>query len=115
MIHIRILKHKLNHGLVFENVDRVIKFNQNVWLKLYIDINTDLRKKAKNDFERDFFKLMNNTVFGRTMENVRKHRDVKLVTAERKTNYFVSEPNYRTTKFSTENLLAIEIKKCRYL
>ena len=62
MIHIRILKHKLNHGLVFENVDRVIKFNQNVWLKLYIDINTDLRKKAKNDFERDFFKLMNNTV-----------------------------------------------------
>ena len=58
---------------------------------------------------------MNNTVFGRTMENVRKHRDVKLVTAERKTNYLVSEPNYRTTKFSTENLLAIEIKKCRYL
>ena len=70
-------------------------------------MNTDLRKKAKNDFEKDFFKLMNNVVFGKTMENVRKYRDIKLVTNERKRNYLVSERNYHTTKFFTETLLAI--------
>ena len=111
VIHIRNLKQALNHGLVLKKVHRVIKFNQNAWLKPYIDMNTDLRKKAKNDFEKDFFKLMNNAVFGKTMENVRKHRDIKLVTTERRRNYLVSEPNYHTTKFFTENLLAIEMKK----
>ena len=74
-------------------------------------MNTDLRKRAKNDFEKDFFKLMNNAVFGKTIENVRKHRDIKLVTTERRRNYLVSEPNYHTTKFFTEHLLAIEMKK----
>ena len=78
-------------------------------------MNTDLRKKAKNDFEKDSFKLMNNAVFGKTIENVRKHRDIKLVTTERRRNYLVSEPNYHTTKFFTETLLAIEMKKQRYL
>ena len=58
---------------------------------------TDLRKKAKNDFESNFFKLMNNVVFGKTMGNVRKHRDIKLLTTERRKNYLVSEPNYHTT------------------
>ena len=115
VIHIRNLKQALNHGLVLKKVHRVIKFNQNAWLKPYIDMNTDLRKKAKNDFEKDFFKLMNNAVFGKTMENVRKHRDIKLVTTERRRNYLVSEPNYHTTKFFTETLLAIEMKKQRYL
>ena len=107
VIHIRNLKQALNHGLVFKKVHKVIKFNQNAWLKQYIDMNTDLRKKAKNDFEKDFFKLMNNVVFGKTMENVRKYRDIKLVTNERKRNYLVSERNYHTTKFFTETLLAI--------
>ena len=74
-------------------------------------MNTDLRKRAKNKFEKDFSKLMNNTVFRKTMENVRKHRDIKLVTKEKRRNYLVSEPNYHTTKFFTENLLAIEMKK----
>ena len=83
---------------------RVIKFNQKVWLKPYIKMNTDLRKRAKNKFEKDFSKLMNNTVFRKTMENVRKHRDIKLVTKEKRRNYLVSEPNYHTTKFFTENL-----------
>ena len=74
-------------------------------------MNTKLRKKAKNDFEKDFFKLMNNAVFGKTMENLRKHRDIKLVTTDKSRNRLVSEPNYRTTKWFSENLLATEMKK----
>ena len=89
----------------------MIKFNQNVWLKPYFDINTHLREKTKSDFEKDFFKLINNVVLGKTLENVRKHRDIKLVTTERRRNYLVSEPNYHTTKVFAEHLLAIEMKK----
>ena len=76
-------------------------------------MNTKLRKEAKNEFEKDFFKLMNNSVFGKTMENVRKHRDIKLVTTEEKRSKLVSEPNYHTTKYFSENLLAIEMKKTK--
>ena len=76
-------------------------------------MNTKLRKEAKNEFEKDFFKLMNNSVFGKTMENVRKHRDIKLVTTDVKRNKLVSEPNYHTTKRFSENLLAIEMKKTK--
>ena len=95
----------------FKKVHRVITFTQNAWIKPYIDMNTDLRKNAKNNFEKDFFKLMNNAVFSKTMENVRKHRYIKLVLIEIRRNYLVSKPNYHTTKFFTEHLLAIEMKK----
>ena len=74
-------------------------------------MNTDLTKKAKNDFPKGFFKLMNKAVISKTMENLGKHRDIKLVTTERRRNYLVSEPYYHTAKFLTEHLLAIEIKK----
>ena len=110
-MHIKVLKQDLNHGLVLKKVHRVIQFNQKKWLKPYIDMNTNLRKEAKNDFEKDFFKLMNNSVFGKTIENVKKHGDIKLVTTDEKRNKLVSEPNYHTIKCFSENLLAIEMKK----
>ena len=72
-----------------------------------------LRKGAKNEFEKEFFKLMNNFVFGKIMENIRNHRDIKLVTRSEKRNKLVSEPNYYTTKHFSENLLTIEIKKTK--
>ena len=113
VVHIRSLKQALNHGLILKKVHRVIQFNQEAWLKPYIDMNTELRKKAKNDFEKDFFKLMNNAVFGKTMENVRKHRDIKLVTTDKRRNKLVSEPNYHAMKCFSKNLLAIEMKKTK--
>ena len=110
-MHIRVLKQALNHGSVFKKLHRVIQFNQKDWLKPYIDMNTKLRKEAKNDFEKDFFKLMNNSAFGKIMENVRKHIDIKLVRTDEKRSKLVSEPSYHTTKRFSENLLAIEMKK----
>ena len=111
VIHIRALKQALNHGLGLKKVHRVIEFKQEAWLKPYIDMNTKLRKEAKNDFEKDFFKLMNNSVFGKTMENVRNHRDIKIVTTNKQRKKFASEPNYHTTKYISKDLLIMEMKK----
>ena len=74
-------------------------------------MNTELRKQVKNDFEKDFFKLMNNSVFGKTMANIRKHRDIKLVTTDKRRNQLVLEHNYHAIKGFSENLVAIEINK----
>ena len=89
----------------------VVKFNQNAWLKPYIDVNTDLRKKSKNDFEKNFYKMMNNAVFRKNMKNVRKQRGITVVKTEKRRNYLVSEPNYQATKCFTEKVLIKEMKK----
>ena len=113
VVHINVLKQALDHGLKLRKVHKVIEFDQEAWLKKYINFNTELRKSALNDFEKDFFKLMNNAVFGKTMENVRKHRDIKLVKTDKKRNKLVSEPNYHTMKLTDNNLAIIEMRKVK--
>ena len=89
VVHINSLKQALNHGLKLKKIHRIIEFNQEAWLKPDINMNTELRKVAKNDFEKDLFKSMNNSVFRQAMENIRKHRKIKLVTTDKKrSNWF---------------------------
>ena len=82
-------------------------------MKPYIDMNTKLRTEAKNDFEKNFFKSVNNSVFGKTVENVRKHIDIELITTDKRINELVSEPNYDKVKCFSKNVLAIEMKKTK--
>ena len=110
-IHIVALKQALNHGLKLVYVHSAISFRQEAWLKSYIDLNTELRKNAKNEFEKDFHKLKINSIYGKTVQNDRKHRDIKLVTTEYKRNKLASEPNYHSTKCISKHLLVIEMKK----
>ena len=84
IVHIRALKQALHNRLILKKVHRVIQFNQKAWLKPYIEINIKLRTEAKSDFEKYFSKLMNISVFGKTIENVRKYRNIKLVTTDKK-------------------------------
>ena len=90
VVHVRSLNQILDHELILKKAYKVIQFNQEAWLKEYIEINTKLRTEAKNNFEKDFLKSMNNSVFGKTMENVRKHKDIKLVATYKKRNQLVS-------------------------
>ena len=113
VVHINSLKQALNHGLKLKKIHRIIEFNQEAWLKPYIDMNTELRKAAKNDFEKDLFKLMNNSVFGKTMENIRNHRNIKLVTTDKKRSKLVSEPNYHTIDLTSQYLSITEMKKTK--
>ena len=98
--HINSLKQALNHGLKLKKIHRIIELNHEAWLEPYTDMNTELRKAGKNYFEKYFFKLMNNSVFGKTMENIRKHRDIKLVTTDKERSKLVSEPNYHPINLS---------------
>ena len=114
VVHINVLKQALDHGLKLIKVHQVIdQFDQETWLNEYINFNIELRKKATNDFEKDVFMLMNNAVFGKTMEKVRKHRDIKFVKTDKKRNKLVSEPNVHTMKLIDDNLAIIEMKKVK--
>ena len=93
VIHIQALNQALQHGLRLDRIHRAIEFDQLPWLKTYIDFNTQLRTVATSDFVKDFFKLMNNSVFGKTMENIRKHRNIKLLTTKEKYLRTVMHPN----------------------
>ena len=110
-IHIVALKQALNHGLKFIRVHSVISFRQEAWLKPYIDLNTELRKNSKNEFEKDCYRLKINSVYVKTVQNDRKHRDINLDAAEYKRNKLASEPNYHSTKCISKHLLVMELKK----
>ena len=107
ILHHRNLQLYLDLGLKIKKVHRVLKFDKSPWLKQYIDFNTEKRKHSKNSFEKDFFKLMNNSVFGKTMENLRKWVDVRLVTNEKKLDKLTSKPTYVSSKIFNENLMAV--------
>ena len=107
ILHYRNLQSYLSLGLKLKKIHRVLQFDQSPWLKQYIDLNTQKRTHAKNSFEKDFFKLMNNSVFGKTMENIRKRVDVRLVTSKEKLLKLASKPTYVSSKIYNENLVAV--------
>ena len=113
VIHIQALNHVLQHGLRPDRIHQAIEFDQSPWLKTYIDFNTQLRMAATNDFEKDFFKLMNNSVFGKMMENIRKHRNIGLVTTEEKYLCTVMKPNFKSGGLFGENLMGCEMGKIK--
>ena len=117
VIHVKALKQALkqglDHGLVLERIHRVIQFKQSAWMKEYIDFNTRLRMVAKNDFEKDFYKLMNNSVFGKTVENIRKHRDIKLVNNKEDYLKQVMKPNLKGGVLMGADLMSCEMGKVK--
>ena len=113
VIHYENLKQYFSLGLKLTRIHRGIKFKESRWLEKYIALNTDLRTAAKNEFEKDFFKLMNNSVFGKTMENIRNRVDIKLVTDEKKAEKLSAKPNFKHCNIFSENLVAIHTKKTK--
>ena len=113
VIDIQALNQALQHGLRLDRIDRVIEFDQSPWLKAYIDFNTQLRTAATNDFKKDFFKLMNNSVFGKTMENIKKHRNIELVLTEEKYLCTVMKPNFKSGVLFGENVMGCEMGKIK--
>ena len=110
IIHYENLKQYLSLGLKLTNIHRGIKFEESQWLKKYIDLNTELRTAATNDSEKDFFKLMNNAVFGKTMENIRNRVDIKLVNNKKRAEKLSAKPNFNHCNIFSEDLVAVHMK-----
>ena len=113
VVHIKASEQAINHGLVLERIHRCIEFKQSAWMKEYIDFNTRLRTAAKNNFEKDFYKLMNNSVFGKTMENIRKHRNIKLVNNKEEYLKNVMKPNFKSGTLLGPDPMGCEMVKVR--
>ena len=111
VLHYKNLIQCLQQGIKLKKIYRGIKFTESEWMKPYIEMNTQLRTKAKNNFEKDFYKLMNNSVFGKTMENIRNRVDVKLVNNVKKVKKLAAKPNFKFPKIFSENLIAVHMKK----
>ena len=113
VLHHRNLKQYLGLGMKLTEIHRVISFKQSKWLAPYITLNTQLRTEAKNDFEKDFFKLMNNSVFGKTMENIRNRVNIKLITSEEKTLKLIAKPSFDKRTIFSKNLIAVHLRKTK--
>ena len=111
VVHIRTLQFYLKHGLKLKKIHRAIKFEQKEILKPYIEFNTEKRKNARNDFEKDIFKLLNNAVFGKTMEDKRKHLDFEIVSDEKRLMKCVNNPSFKHSHIINENLVGVEKQK----
>ncbi|GFX55757.1 uncharacterized protein TNCV_3428281 [Trichonephila clavipes] len=115
VVHYRVLKQFLQMGLKLKKVHRALEFKQYPWLKKYINLNTAMGTKATNDFEKDFYKLMNNSVFGKTMENIRKRLDIRLCCDGTKVEKLIAKPNFKGRTIFDESLAAIHMNKTKVL
>ena len=111
VVHYKTLMQYLRLGMKLKKIHRGIKFIEAAFLKPYIELNTKLRTQAKNEFEKDFFKLMNNSVFGKTMENIRNRVNIKLVNKGEQFKKLTAKPNYESRKIFNENLVSVHMKK----
>ncbi|XP_054267190.1 uncharacterized protein LOC128989333 [Macrosteles quadrilineatus] len=113
VLHFRNLKQYISLGLKLKNIHKAISFTQSNWLKPYIDLNTSMRTKATNNFEKDFFKLMNNAVFGKTMENIRNRVNIRLATKEKQVDKWLAQPNFKRRTIFTDQLAAVHMSKTK--
>ncbi|KAF4529783.1 hypothetical protein B566_EDAN018051 [Ephemera danica] len=111
IFHFRALKQVVQHGLIVTKIHKVLQFNQTAWLAPYIDLNTMMRTNAKNDFEKDFFKLMNNAVYGKTMENVRNRVNLEIVTEKPRLRKMIRSPFFQSRVIYNENLCAVRSQR----